>query len=336
MRLLMVLLLGSWCLLGAQECVEIGPEPGAGPGGGWLPRISSTGAAVHWRKQVLIPDVWFANVPMLIRDVAVGNEYGWLAMEYGQLEVRMGHTSVQTLDYMFANNITSPMQLVLDVDDHRVMFGPGPMWCALGLQDAFQFVPGQGNLLIDFRIVGSTMVGGSVSHSWSKATLSTDYDVAVSQFSTSPPLTSSGESKVALRLCADRAWTNVFGSGCGGAAAPILGLSGDPRLGGSVGFWLSNAGAGLPAALAFGSDNSPPFPFDLGLAGAPGCRQYFGVSSLVGVVANASGFGSHFVQVPVNQALVGAVVFGQYAALAPGANSLGLRTSAYGRIQVGL
>lgn len=336
MRLFVVGLLCGLSSLTAQNCVEIGPAPGGGIGGEWLPIVSSTGQAVHWRRQVLIPAIWFANVPTLIRDVAVGNEYGWVTMEYGQLQVRMGHTSVQNLNFQFANNITSQMQLVLDVNDHRTTYGPGPVWSELGLQQPFQFVPGQGNLLIDFTIVGSTKIANSALFSWTKTYSNGDYDVAESQFSTTPPQTSSGGSRATLRLCTDRSWANVFGSGCGGALEPMLGVSGDPKLGGSVSFWLSNAGSGLPAVLAFGFDNSPPFPIDLGVVGAPGCRQYFAISNVDGLLTNGFGFGSHTIQVPVNQALVGAVVLGQFAALAPGANALGLRTSAYGRIQVGL
>ena len=87
--------------------------------------------------------------------------------------------------------------------------------------------------------------------------------------------------------------------------------------------------------VAFGFDNSPPFPLDLGTQGAPGCKQYFPIAFTMAVVADPLGLGQHVVTIPNSLGLLGTIVLGQYVALEPGGNALGALTSNYGRVLVG-
>jgi hypothetical protein len=67
-------------------------------------------------------------------------------------------------------------------------------------------------------------------------------------------------------------------------------------------------------------------PLDLGLLGAPGCRQYIGAStSATSLMSGAPPSISFFI--PPVPAYLGAVLFSQVVTLSPGANASGILTS---------
>jgi hypothetical protein len=205
----------------------------------------------------------------------------------------------------------------------------------LGLQHPFLFLPGHGDLLIDV-MQGWTSALESVPN-----TVFADTQVGSMVYSDylNPPPAAGNLTTGAprLRLCVDRAELSLSGIACGGIhnTPPLLGLQGTPSLGSQTIFWLSNVPANGFALLAFGFDNSPPYPMDLGTQGAPGCQLYFPIAFTTAVFADPLGLGQHVVTIPNSLGLLGTIVLGQYVALEPGSNTLGALTSNYGRVLVG-
>ncbi|MCK5941470.1 MAG: hypothetical protein KAI24_05825 [Planctomycetes bacterium] len=323
----------------SQTCVFTGPsdigfDPPGSNGPGFL--SGNYPAGWHQRLQYLVPASMFAGVPHLIRDFAFGVKRGTTTQRFGRIEIRMAHTTVSNLDQVFTNNITLPLQTVLDATDYTITFGVGPRWVPLGLQTPFQFLPAQGNLLIDVTVEGPSEVVHTELYTGMLQGWGIETKVSgASQF---PPSQGSNGTRPCLRFCLDKAGWTMLGEACtgSGSAAPLVGVTGMPALGSQTTLWLSNVPPGSPALLAFGGNDGPPFPVDLGFLGAPGCRQYFQLTSSAGLLTDTFGIGTHTITVPPNLALINQITNCQFATLAPGANALGLLTSRYVRLRVGL
>jgi len=116
-----------------------------------------------------------------------------------------------------------------------------------------------------------------------------------------------------------------FGAGCG----PTAGWYWEPIVGQSYyELHLSGALPSAPALLLLGISQSLwkglPLPFDLGLAGAPGCALLTGPVVTFGVTADANGEALLHLAIPPNTDLAGATFYVQWAAPVPGANPLGM------------
>src|SRR5688572_11203141 len=99
------------------------------------------------RHHILVPGVAFQNVPARITEMSIGVAAGMRVLRFEELTIRMSQTTATSLSSTFATNVTSPQQTVLLIRDHIWQQGFGPEWIAFGLQQPFQFVPGNGNLL---------------------------------------------------------------------------------------------------------------------------------------------------------------------------------------------
>jgi hypothetical protein len=277
----------------------------------------------------------FQNVPARITDVAVGARSGWRTYAFGELTIRMGHTTANQLSASFAQNITSPLQDVLVAHDHVWTEGPGPAWVPLGLQAPFQFLPGSGNLLIEL-IQRDISVLEQVAYNYlGTANVGT---VVAGYGSSIPAQASSQGDAPRLRFCIDRAEVLLHGETCNGSGSstPLLGVTGRPTPGATPTIWLSDAPPNAIAACAYGFDTRPPFPVDLTPLGAPGCRQYLAPAFADVVLANGLGIGQNTIAVPGAPATIGAILYTQYFVLDPPANALGLTASNYARLLVGL
>ncbi len=119
----------------------------------------------------------------------------------------------------------------------------------------------------------------------------------------------------------------LVGTGCPSGTAPTLATNGLPRLG-AAGFACVIGNLPGPAAgllLGTGNASSPlgPLPLELAAFGMPGCLLH--TSAEVLLLAVATGSSAAFPQpIPAQPALLGARVFVQGVAGAPGANAAGL------------
>ena len=335
-RLGLAAFLAAW--LPAQTCVH---TSGSDPAGSLPPRATGRsflypGTDSGWiRRHLLVPATLFANVPLRITDFSLPVREGWRQLRIRQFIVRMGHTTRTQLSTTFAQNITSPLQDVLVANDYVVFEGIGPAWVPLGLQQSFQFLPGHGNLLVE--VIQS---GVSSLEQVAYTGLADGYvgSLVASAFESSVPATGSVAIEIPrFRFCFDQPELSLSGIACGGSTntPPTLGLAGEPVLGSHTTFWLGNAPASSLAFLAFGFDGRPPYPLDLGTQGAPGCRQYFPVATALAVLTDGFGLGQYALPIPNNLGLAGQYVLGQYIALRPASNALGLLTSNYGRVLIG-
>ena len=123
--------------------------------------------------------------------------------------------------------------------------------------------------------------------------------------------------------------TTTFGAGCssGPRTAPLgHTVAGDLEIGRPLTLQVHHAVTGSPAFVYLGFSNQSagglPLPFDLGYAGAPGCSLL--VDPAVTLPTSGQRVRSATVQLPHDLSLVGTRVFTQAAAVAPGANALGM------------
>ena len=290
---------------------------------------------LYTRHHLLIPAGVFQNVPARITDLAVGARNGWRTYLSRELTIRMGHTTVGTLSSTFAQNITSPLQDVLVAHQHVWTEGPGPAWVPLGLQTPFQFAPGNGDLLIEIVQRETTLLETVAYNDLGTANVGTRMSGTDVAF---PTQATSQGSAPRLQFCTDRAEVLLHGRTCtgSGSSTPLLGVTGRPTPGSTPTIWLSDAPANAIAVCAFGFDTRPPFPADLAPLGAPGCRQYFAPTFADVVLANGLGIGQRTIGIPGAPATIGAIVYAQYFVLDPAANALGLTSSNYARLLVGL
>jgi hypothetical protein len=133
-----------------------------------------------------------------------------------------------------------------------------------------------------------------------------------------------------------RGGTSPFGAPCDGLASPLPVVSGigDPTLGNTnFAIRLDGGAPGGLTLLWFGTSRSqwggqPVLPLDLGLLGAPGCTLWTDPAQLTVGVGSATGSWSQPLPIPNQASLRFVTVFAQGAVAAPGANPLGLATSA--------
>ena len=141
----------------------------------------------------------------------------------------------------------------------------------------------------------------------------------------------------------ERTGFSPYGKGCGGnlPAAPVIGYSGQPKLGNAAFAWtVSQASANKPALLVMGISKrylfvAPVLPLDLGPVGAPGCFLLAEARTQFNTATDSTGRASVPLPIPGAPALVGTVFYGQWGITDPVANKLGLAVSNGGAAKIG-
>jgi len=128
--------------------------------------------------------------------------------------------------------------------------------------------------------------------------------------------------------------TSSHGAGCPGSnGVPTLGFTGSAQMGGAITFQASN---GLPTGiglLAFGFTNAAPYPFNLGVLGAPGCSADSDLYVTAALLLGPTGAAALPLAIPAN--FSGFRFFSQFASLDLGANAFGFATSNYLNVLTG-
>lgn len=285
------------------------------------------------RHLIRTPEAVFANVPVVIRDVAMGVRSGSRTLRYDRITVRIGQTTAPHSS-TFSANFTSPLTTVLEAEDHVWSQGFGPCWAPMGLQGTFQFLPGHGDLLVEIVTENAAVLENL---SFGETLVSPIDSWLVGGGTASLPTTGVSGADPAMCFFVDKAHAMLLGQGCVGSSGliPQLGVTGIPTPGAQLSLWLSGAPGNGLALAAYGFDNSPPFPLDLGSLGAPGCRQYSAIGFADVVICDALGVGQQQVAIPSTPVTLGAILYPQFFVLDPAANSLGLTTTNYARLLVG-
>jgi hypothetical protein len=133
------------------------------------------------------------------------------------------------------------------------------------------------------------------------------------------------------------------GGPCGGVnrrAPRILADPSVPAVGSPFAVVIDRGPASASAWVAFGLQDQRlggalSLPFDLGVLGAPGCQVHVDLLALAAASTDAAGVGRMPVALPTQAGLVGITFFTQWLVLEPGANPLGLVTSAGAACRVG-
>jgi len=243
-----------------------------------------------------------------------------------------------TMSTTFANNISSKAVTVLKATDYA-WHVTGSQWNRIGLQVPFLYLPTRGPLIIQITVTGA----GSVNTSTAFPGFRTGARQRVFAYGRQwvggkPPAaggssTSSGQK---IELVYTGADLGKFGEGCTGSnnKIPSLDLTGSAVLGKSLTMSLTNALPSAAAYLAVGVQQLQ-VPFDLGAAGAPGCRLYISNEIILIVKTNTSGAYNRNFPVPNSSSLVCTKVFVQMLPFDQKANPFGATASNYGRIMLG-
>jgi len=145
------------------------------------------------------------------------------------------------------------------------------------------------------------------------------FDLAGAQLGAT--VTTDGEPEVQPFCWIAAGFENV-GVGCGGASQLAVG---GPWTGGVAQYQLFGPDSAL-GVLAVGFEDLPA-PVDLGFLGAPGCVLYSDYGATYALLTDGEGFGSVDLQMPNDEAFLGARFTTQFVALDALANQLGLVTS---------
>jgi hypothetical protein len=131
-----------------------------------------------------------------------------------------------------------------------------------------------------------------------------------------------------------------LGAGClGSNGTPLHTASPLPEIGVSTAYSVQNVPANALVVAVFGFQNTSwggvPLPLDLGPAGAPGCVVRVDPAMLTPGVSFTNGSWGTWVGFPYDPALFGALLYSQYAAYDPAANTFGWTLSNALRSTVG-
>lgn len=272
----------------------------------------------------LICDIGFINC-------GTGND----VYHYDTIEVKLGQTTATSLSTTFSANLAVNVQTVLSATNYD-WHATGGKWHRLGLDTSYLYIAARGaNLVIQITVTGGRKLAGGLTgfYTGSRQRL---YNFG---WTGTPPTTGTLGSTAALKweVLFQMNDLNTFGVGCPGTnGTPALTFSGSAQIGNSFSVLLANAPARKPALHIVGLKRLEPY-FDLGAAGAPGCRLYESVDSAFAVVSDANGGASAGpFKIPNDTGLLCLRVYTQFAPFdKPQGNSLGLTTSNYGRILVG-
>ncbi len=284
----------------------------------------------HIYDLALLPAQPFTAIGLALRH---DEDYASMASGTVELEIDLGYTAVdpRSMSAVFQSNVTGPMVKVVQ---RRVIALPGVsgkntnpnQWLLqIPLDVPFQHVPGQ-HLLCDTTCYAAPPPNASyypdgnydsfwrwVSHVWASS-------IAAPQ---------------GLLISGDGAILGFLTPSQG--AAPLLGGSGSPHLGGEYVLDLSQAPAGAGALALFGLSNAAwgGAALPLALPGAPGCALLGSPDLALPLIADPMGRASLPVNVPFNPWLIRQQLYHQMVVLDPAANALGVTTSNGLRVLLG-
>lgn len=248
---------------------------------------------------------------------------------FSSIEIRIDHHGAgAALDPTFDNNLTAGAATVLFAASY-VWHTSAHQWNEVGLQELFAY-NGIDDIVIDITVTDAESTGGFHRGSGQRLRW---YDA----IGTAPAVGTLDNSAAKLEVSVLTAKTSLHGLGCAGTnGVPSHTTSGMSQLNSQVAFDATNLVPSGIASCVFGLDNSAPtYPVDLTGLGMAGCLQYFGQVSNVLVAADPAGNATLSWLVPNSPMILGLPLYTQYAALDPGANTLGGTTSNYARLLIG-
>jgi hypothetical protein len=247
---------------------------------------------------------------------------------FDTLEIVLDHIPPsQLMTTTFASNLTPAAVTVLSATNYTWNVTAGNAWIEIGLQSLFVY-NGVDDVVVQITTANATAPGNGAH----RGTRERIYWIGASG---SPPPTGSTDfaaGKIEVSMLMGR--TSSHGDGClGSNGTPSLGFTGSPVQGNTITFDLTNGVQNGIALLVAGFTNAAPFPFDLGVVGAPGCSQFTDLG--VTLVALTDPAGAASIPLAIPPAFVGFRFFTQYAVLDPAANAFGFTTSNYLNVLTG-
>lgn len=267
------------------------------------------------RQQHVVTAAELGNATQTITEIAYA-ACGTGTFSASQIVIQMAHYQGTTLSATFASNLGANPVTVLNATNWTYPYTQNA-WSDVGLTNAFQYDPAQGNLLIDIEFCGAA--GGTSFHR----------DVAPRCYANGGPCPSNptgtpSNSALKVRIGAGTGGTYAtFGQGCGSPTLTLAG-SGVPNIGGMSSVAMSNGPVGSIGAFGVGF---APTNVPLG-SGAPGCNLYVSpLAVVITVFDNVGNSTSLDIVLPNDPGLIGLHLVHAGAALDPAANAQGVTTS---------
>jgi hypothetical protein len=290
---------------------------------------TSTASSSHnCRMQMRAAAADLGGLPNVITGLSYASNGGGAA-HYGTLQIVMDHIPAgQALSTTFASNLTANAVTVLSAADYTWTV-TGSTWNEVGLQYFFPW-NGVDDVLIDITTSQGTSPG-AMRRAGNLERLYTN--------SSTGPLSPTGtlnNTGLKFQVSMLTARTSTYGRGCAGSnGTPKLAFSGSAQVGSTLSIQVQNGVPGSVAMILFGQTNAPPFPFDLGFLGMPGCQLFHELGVTDGLALDGAGAGSYPLPLPASAGWFGLLFYVQFACFDPAANPFGFTSSTYGRVMVG-
>jgi len=311
-----LLLLAACAPLAAQQVVHYPDDVNANPPGFgfpfYTPGAGSSGNSV--RVQFYCPDNFLMNEGLSTGFVThVGLSIGGAA-PYDEFVIRAGTTSVLSLGPDWAVNLPD-QRVQVDLSGSTIVGGGTPAapvceWVDFPLAIPFYYTPGD-HIVVDMttklsvsgQLCSTTVGNGLVERAYNFA------------YQPGQPATSFNSNGLKVRFTFAPLGMVEFGSGCSSAgnAAPDLGIIGTPQIGTTPIVTADNAAPNGLGIFVFGFSVTENAGVALPLSLGGGCDLLVSADVLQPQVLPASGPAAYALPIPNNTALVGGIVYTQYA-----------------------
>jgi hypothetical protein len=305
---------------------------------------SGSGNAFPWgsegiRYQQIFTSTQLGTKPLHINDILVAGRTSDGHIEYGDIEIRMGLTSLTTVTTDWAKN--SPKPTTVYRGPLRVLYKTDK-WNGIGLPKSYLYLPitATPNLCIEVIVWKVKDKGGSTGNNfyypYSGASVQRAYLYQWTSKQTTAPSTGSGGSRIGLVVNGGNLAT--AGLGCAGSNAKVPALEGPaalfPTAGTPYTVSLKDGPATSAAILFVGTSftnyGAIPLPFDLNPLGAKGCMVWHDHLFSLSTGTSAAGAGSVKLFVPAGFPRVR--IYASWWCVDKKANTLGLTVSDFGKM----
>jgi hypothetical protein len=292
--------------------------------------------SVGIRYQTLVPAATFNTPVATIKDIFIAGRTTNLEVEYDDIEIRMGMTSLTTLTNNWTTNNPNPTTVYRGPLRVRMVIGA---WNGIGLPNPYLYLPlpSATTLCVEVIVWAASKHTGNFYYPAAGAQPRAYLNNWVSSQSPTANVGTSLGCKMGFLL--DNGNFVAAGQSCLGSNSQMPTVRADtwPKPNQPITISLTGAPASTAALFVLGLDhakwNGLPLPMDMGFMGAPNCRIWNSIQIQAGLATDPSGNSQLKLTVPNGP--TSGTIFGHFWVLDTQANNAGLITSDQATIILG-